>query len=310
MEKNSNFREISLLWREEKKNFVKRSTISAYNLILQNHLLPCFGEMNDITEEIVQNFVIKKLQSGLSQKSVKDFLIVLKMIVRHGAKKGLMKHPDWDIKYPTDQTTHKLPILSIKHQKELMNHITKNFTFRNLGILLCLHTGMRIGEVCALKWEDIDIKQGLISVNKTLERIYIVDDEKKQTELVISTPKTKNALREIPMTKDLIKIISPLKKIVNSNFYVLTNEEKPTEPRTYRNYYKKLLISLDIPLIKFHGLRHSFATRCIESKCDYKTVSIILGHADISTTLNLYVHPNNEQKKKCIDKMLRSLGNL
>lgn len=81
----------------------------------------------------------------------------------------------------------------------------------------------------------------------------------------------------------------------------------PTEPRTYRNYYKKLLAKLDIPPIKFHGLRHSFATRCIESHCDYKTVSVILGHSNISTTLNLYVHPNYEQKKKCIDKMLKSL---
>lgn len=89
--------------------------------------------------------------------------------------------------------------------------------------------------------------------------------------------------------------------------YVLTNDAEPTEPRTYRNYYKRLLDKLGIPPIKFHGLRHSFATRCIESKCDYKTVSVILGHSNISTTLNLYVHPNYEQKKRCIDKMFRSI---
>lgn len=310
MEIFSNFREIAASWEKEKKLYVKRSTLSAYLLILQNHLLPFFGEMNEIIEDKVQEFVIDKLHSGLSQKSVRDFIIVLKMIVRYGAKKGVMKHPDWDIKYPTEHKMHKLPILSLKDQKKLMNHIMENFTFRNFGILLCLHTGMRIGEICALKWEDIDIKQGLISVNKTLERIYTIEDNKKQTELFISTPKTKNACREIPMTKDLIKIFTPLKKVVTPDFYVLTNEKKPTEPRTYRNYYKNLLFSLEIPPIKFHGLRHSFATRCIESKCDYKTVSVILGHSDISTTLNLYVHPNNEQKKKCIDKMIKSLGNI
>ena len=88
---------------------------------------------------------------------------------------------------------------------------------------------------------------------------------------------------------------------------VLTNESSPTEPRTYRNYYKSVLLNLKIPLLKFHGLRHSFATRCIESQCDYKTVSVILGHANISTTLNLYVHPNLEQKKRCIDKMTKLL---
>ncbi len=94
---------------------------------------------------------------------------------------------------------------------------------------------------------------------------------------------------------------------MNGNYYILTNEEKPTEPRTYRNYYKRLMKDLNIPELKFHGLRHSFATRCIESNCDYKTVSVILGHSNISTTLDLYVHPNMEQKKKCIDRMFKGL---
>jgi integrase len=112
------------------------------------------------------------------------------------------------------------------------------------------------------------------------------------------------------MTKDLLKVLKPLKAIVNGEYYVLTNDANPTEPRTYRNFYKQLLRKLDIPVLKFHGLRHSFATRCIESQCDYKTVSVILGHANISTTLNLYVHPNLEQKKRCLDKMSKALGKL
>ena len=109
------------------------------------------------------------------------------------------------------------------------------------------------------------------------------------------------------MNKELLKMLRPLKKIVHGKFYVLTNEEKPTEPRTYRNYYKRMMEQLNIPPLKFHGLRHSFATRCIESNCDYKTVSVILGHSDITTTLNLYVHPNMEQKKRCIDKVFKSI---
>ena len=109
------------------------------------------------------------------------------------------------------------------------------------------------------------------------------------------------------MNKELLKMLRPLKKIVNGKFHVLTNEEKPTEPRTYRNYYKRMMEQLNIPPLKFHGLRHSFATRCIESNCDYKTVSVILGHSDITTTLNLYVHPNMEQKKRCIDKVFKSI---
>ena len=114
--------------------------------------------------------------------------------------------------------------------------------------------------------------------------------------------------KEIPMSKELLAMIKPLKKVLNDDFYVLTNNERPTEPRTYRNYYNNLMVKLNIPKLKYHGLRHSFATRCIEAGCDYKTVSVLLGHSNISTTLDLYVHPNIEQKKRCITKMFKSLG--
>lgn len=303
-----NFREISVLWKEEKQMYVKLSTISAYAIILENHLLPAFGDRSKVIEEAnVQAFVFDKLNAGLSQKTVKDFLIVLKMVYRYGVKIGAFAHCDWDIKYPISQERTGIEVLSIANQRKLISFLSENFTFRNLGILLCLHTGMRIGEVCALKWEDIDIAQGIINVKRTIERIYIIENGERRTELIISTPKTQNSIREIPLSKELIKVIKPLKKVVNNSFYVLTNESKPTEPRTYRNYYKSVLQNLKIPLLKFHGLRHSFATRCIESQCDYKTVSVILGHANISTTLNLYVHPNLEQKKRCIDKMTKLL---
>lgn len=291
----------------EKRNYVKRSTMSAYLLTLENHLLPVFGSSVSIDEREVQHFVISKLNSGLSQKSVRDMIIILKMIVRYGSKHGYFKHPDWDIKYPIDHESKALPIFTLSNQRKLMTHISSNFTFRNLGILICLHTGMRIGEICALRWSDIDTMQGIITVNKTIERLYVVENAKRHTELVISTPKTRNSNRDIPMTRELIKLIKPLKGIVNDNYFVLTNDITPTEPRTYRNYYKKLLDSLDLPLLKFHGLRHSFATRCIESQCDYKTVSVLLGHANITTTLNLYVHPNLDQKKRCVDRMFRTL---
>ena len=99
-----------------------------------------------------------------------------------------------------------------------------------------------------------------------------------------------------------------MKKVVNDDYYILTNDERPTEPRTYRNYYKKLMDKLEIPKLKYHGLRHSFAPRCIEVGCDYKTVSVLLGHSNISTALDLYVHPNMEQKKRCIAKVFKSLG--
>ena len=298
-------KEIADIWKEDKRQYVKQSTMAVYLLSLKNHLLPFFGGKMEVTEDEVQAFALEKLNHGLSQKSIKDMLIVLKMVVRFGEKQGWLNHVEWKVKFPANQPKATLPILTKTHQKKLMDYLKDNFTFPNLGILVCLSTGLRIGEVCALKWSDINMDTGLLHVNRTIERIYIVDSDKPHTEIVINTPKTKNSLRDIPLSKELVRIFKSLMKVVNKDYYVLTNNTKPTEPRTYRNYFNKLLKQLDIPRLKFHGLRHSFATRCIESHCDYKTVSVLLGHADISTTLNLYVHPNEEQKRSCIDKMMR-----
>lgn len=300
-------REIAAAWKEYKRPYVKQSTMAAYVLILENHILPTFGEDNTIPEHSVQAFVLHKIESGLSTKSVKDILIVLKMVMKFGVKKEWMTYYEWDIKYPPSSENKVLEVLSVTNHRKILNHIQSHFTFMGLGIYISLSTGLRIGEICALKWSDINVTDGILTVNRTIERIYIIEGEKKHTELVINTPKTKNSCREIPMNKELLGMLKPLKKVVNDDYYILTNDERPIEPRTYRNYYKRLMEKLDIPKLKYHGLRHSFATRCIEVGCDYKTVSVLLGHSNISTTLNLYVHPNMEQKKRCIDKVFKSL---
>lgn len=305
---NKTIREIAEAWKEYKRPYVKQSTMAAYVLILENHVLPEFGDNDSLHEHDVQAFVLKKIERGLSVKSVKDILIVLKMVMKFGVKNEWMTHYEWDIKYPANNQPKELEVLSVANHKKILDYVQHNFTFMSLGIYISLSTGLRIGEICALKWSDINVADGTITVQRTIERIYVVEGDKKHTQLVINTPKTVNSCREIPMSKELLAMVKPMKKVVNGDFYVLTNEDKPTEPRTYRNYYNRLMEKLDIPKLKYHGLRHSFATRCIEAGCDYKTVSVLLGHSNISTTLNLYVHPNMEQKKRCINKMLKSLG--
>ena len=306
--KQKTIREIAVAWKEYKRPYVKQSTMAAYVLILENHIIPYFGDSDSLHEKEVQAFVLQKLEKGLSIKSVKDIMIVLKMMMKFGVKNEWMDYYEWDIKYPTISTNKELEVLSVANHKKVLNHIQNHFSFSGLGIYISLCTGLRIGEVCALKWSDINTMDGTITVNRTIERIYIIDGTQKHTELVINTPKTQNSCREIPMTKELLAMMKPLKKVVNDDFYILTNAEYPTEPRTYRNYYTKLMEKLGIPKLKYHGLRHSFATRCIEAGCDYKTVSVLLGHSNISTTLDLYVHPNMEQKKRCIAKVFKSLG--
>jgi integrase len=307
MNQQKTISEITALWKTDKKQYVKRSSFSAYMLLLENHLLPAFGNKYEVDETEVQAFVFRKLEQGLSQKTIKDILIVLKMILKFGAKNKWVQYHQLDIQFPTERIKQNIEVLSRANQKRMMQYIQEHFTFRNLGMYICLCSGMRIGEICALTWDDIDTENGIVYIRRTIQRIYTIDGDVRKTEIILDTPKTKNSIREVPMNRDLLKMLKPIKKIVNPSFFVLTNDAKPTEPRTYRTYYKNFLRTLGMPELKFHGLRHSFATRCIESKCDYKTVSVLLGHSNISTTLNLYVHPNLEQKKKAIDQMFKGL---
>ncbi|MGN1375060.1 MAG: tyrosine-type recombinase/integrase [Prevotella sp.] len=292
-------------WRRMKEMLVKESTLSTYSTNTEKHILPVFGNKESISEAEVQQFVFDLIDKGLNIKTVKDILLILRMIVNHGIRMGCMTWSDWNIKLPRPEEKNTIKVFSIEQQKMLMEHLKSHFSFRNLGLYICLCTGIRIGEICALKWDDIHLDSRIIMINRTIERVYIIDKDKKYTKIIIGSPKTGTSRREIPISTELIKILKPIMTLINGNYYVLTNNENPIEPRIYRRHYINTLKLLKLPNIKFHGLRHTFATRCIESNCDYKTVSSILGHANISTTLNLYVHPDIGQKRKCIDKMLK-----
>ena len=189
-------REISVAWKEYKQPYVKQSTMAAYVLILENHILPNFGESDTLHEQAVQEFVLQKIENGLNVKSVKDILIVLKMVMKFGVKNEWMDYQEWDIKYPSSSTTKELEVLSVANHKKILNHIQSHFSFAGLGIYISLCTGLRIGEVCALKWSDINVSEGTITVNRTIERIYIINGTEKYTELVINTPKTQNSCRK------------------------------------------------------------------------------------------------------------------
>lgn len=305
MNKKKTFQDVSKIWCDAKRPIVKHSTMCAYLLTLQTHLLPWFGTMETIAECDVQQFVIDKCASGLARKTVRDMVAVLKSIVKYGNKHGIFHFEEWEIEYPTDTENKLLPTLSLNHQRILMNHLIEQPTQQNIGVLLALCTGMRIGEVCALQWEDVDFTQRIITVRHTVGRIY--NCELKTTERIHTSPKTKNSCREIPISKQLFQSLKTVRKQSQSPYVVGTSTQSK-EPRSYRDYFSRLLKRLNIPHLVFHGLRHTFATRCIESQCDYKTVSVILGHSNVATTLNLYMHPNLSQKKKCIDRMSKFLG--
>lgn len=305
MQEKSTFRQIAELWKENRRKVVKHSTYCAYSLIIKTHLLPTFGDSVLITETKVQEFVFEKIESGLSVKTVHDIVAVLKSIGKYGAKHSLCAIPSWDIEYPTVAKSKPLPILSIHDHKRLLGIISNSPTTQNIGVLIALCCGLRIGEVCALQWENVDMKNRKITVAFTAGRIY--NCETKATEQYLSSPKTSTSNREVPISPILYKALCGVRRLQKGDKYVVGDGYKAKEPRTYRETFSRLLKRHGIPQMVFHGLRHTFATRCIESGCDYKTVSEILGHSNVATTLNLYVHPNIDQKKRCIERMNKFL---
>lgn len=304
----STFKRVADAWKEEKRRYVKISSYAAYMQLLNCHILPFMASRDVPDDDTLQLLADKMLYEGIGIKTVKDTLLVFKMIIHYGSKTKAWGPVDTRVHYPTQREVQKMPpVMDKNYQHKLLDYLRTHISFRNLGIFLCLHSGLRIGEVCGLRWKDLDIQENVIHVNKTVQRIFLRDGVEQLYFLSIDSPKSASSRRDIPISAELLKIIRPLRKITVDNYFVLSNAPMPIEPRNYREYYKRLLRELDIPQVRFHALRHSFATRCIESKCDYKTVSAILGHASITTTMDLYVHPGFEEKKRCIEKMSRGM---
>lgn len=300
--KTITFKELCIDWLERRKSRIKESTYSIYLSHLDNHIIPCLGEFKcgSLTEQDIENTVAKWMEN-LSQKTVKDIVMILKSCIKYGKKCGYIDFNDVEITYSSRRQGKRIKSYSVDEQSLIVNAVLSDLNCKSIGILITLYTGIRIGELCALKWSDIDLKNRTINISKTLQRVYLKDNAGiGYTKISISTPKTFSSIREIPISSDLITVMEKLHNKAE-DAYVLTSNDKYMEPRTYRNYYNKFIKGLNINCLNFHSLRHTFATDCIESGADYKTVSELLGHSTVNMTLNLYVHPSMEQKRKCVE---------
>lgn len=295
-------------WLLEKKDYIKESTYANYSNNIFNHIIPKLGNyyLNELNHKVIQDFLLelskngrKDNNGGLAEKTIKDITIIIKGSIKKGINEDKIKYIELTFNYPKDNKENKLYVLTKREQNKITNYVLENINSRNIGLLISLYSGIRIGELCALKWEDVDFKKNCLTINKTIQRVYIKDKNKNISKVIITTPKTKNANREIPINKDFLEILKKVKS--DKKHYILTGNEKYIEPRTYRKYFNKVLDELKIKHFNFHSLRHTFATNCISLGVDYKTVSELLGHANVNITLNLYVHPRYSQKKKCID---------
>lgn len=302
-------------WLSYKKDYIKESTYANYSNIISNHIAPDLGKyyLQEINNKIIQEFLLNKYKTGrlnnsggLSNKTIKDIVAVIKSSLKFAMKEELIPSFNLDFIYPKVNTKDKIYTISKQDQYKLTKYILENQTIKNLGILLTLYSGIRIGELCALQWKDIDFKNNILHINKTLQRVYIKDKQINNSKVIITNPKTHNAEREIPLNKEFAKELNKFK--TNPDDYILSCSKKWVEPRTYRRFFERVLIKSKVEKINFHGLRHTFATNCIKLGVDYKTVSELLGHATVNITLNLYVHPQMSQKKKCIDLICKNFS--
>ena len=285
-------------WMEVIKFRVKQSTLANYLGKAETHILPAFGDIQacELDVSCVQQFIAKKLNSGLSSNYVADIVILLKSVMKFAVNRYNIRNRIADVIMPKKKKAEVL-LLSKSQQNSLQKYLCANQNLTSLGVALSLFTGLRIGELCALKWADIDLSNRTISVSKTIQRISVQGG----TQLVITEPKSISSVREIPIPDCILPILR--KFCSKGDFYILSSTEKPVEPRTMQYRFQSLLKKAKLPSIHFHALRHMFATNCVELGFDVKSLSEILGHSGVEITLNRYVHSSLERKKAFMKKL-------
>lgn len=296
--------DVLLSYAQSKRPYLKESTHARYMNLIENCIKNDIGKAKYslLTNKIIQEYCDKKITQGISIIVVKEIILLIKLAIKRNAKINGVPPLFIDLDLPSIKSKKKVQIISRPEQKLIFTSILQGDRKKYAGIILSLLTGMRIGEICALKWTDIDMKKRVIVVNKTLQRICYKGSKSK---IIITMPKTLNSNREIPISNSLYDFLQSIKP-ANRDVYYLTSKDKPTEPRNYRKIYQTFLKKLKLDQTSFHALRHTFATRLIENKVDIKTVSELLGHASVNITISIYVHSEFNTKRKAV----KTLDNL
>ena len=307
--KQISFEKMAGKWLNSKEHKIKESTRVKYKNLLPSYIIPYFRKVDDlksITHEMIEDFVKELLTTGgknrmgLSEKTVADIISIMRMIEKYAALHGVEMH-SFCSNIIIKQRATTLNVLSVQEEGCLFKYLEANMDYRNFGIYLCLFTGIRIGELCALTWTDISLKEKLLNVHSTMQRIQKDSPSSNtKTHIMITSPKSNSSIRKIPLSDEVLKIL--IDRFDGSTGFVLTGKcDKYIEPRAMEYYFKKVCKACDIRTVNFHTLRHTFATRCVEAGCDVKSLSEILGHSTVNLTMNRYIHPSMDLKRKSIE---------
>jgi integrase len=290
-------------WLSHVQLTAKESSFTKYDRTVRQHVLPYVGgmEISRIDSTVVERFIGKLLtegrldgSGGLAPKTVQDILVVLKSIFKHA--KICCSFDDIVLK----KEDKEMRVLSQQEQDVLVQHLLQNTDAKSIGVFLSLSTGIRIGELCALRWQDIDLKEKVLHARHTLQRIPNASGGTK-TKLIMTAPKSRASIRDIPLPDFLVKTLAKLEQAGGD--YLLSGTDRPLEPRTVQYFFKRCLAACKITDTNFHALRHTFATRAVETSFELKSLSEILGHSNVNITLNKYVHSSFDLKRSCMEKM-------
>lgn len=306
---NYKFDDVSAEWLENSSTGFKESTYIRYRTLIKRYLTPAFDQLSlvEITGERVCGFCKdlekhgKKDGTGLSPKTISDILSVLRRILRYAQDQSISVDVTvFNVK--VRQTQKSLEILSLSEQVILQEYLENHPDPLNLGILLCMYTGIRIGELCALTWGKISFSNKTICICQTMQRIQKRTLENTKTHIIIDTPKSKSANRTIPISGALLKILDsyPLDK---TGYFLSGSSSEAIEPRRVQYRFHKILEECGVDRKNFHVLRHTVATRCVEANIDIKTLSEILGHSSVNITMNRCVHPSLSLKRDSMEKL-------
>ena len=257
--------------------------------------MPCA----DLSAGRINEFINKKLAGGLSASYVRDIITVFKSMLRYAQEEYGFKLSLKNVVLPKNEKK-QIERISDVQQKRLVAYLKGNMSLTAFGILLSLGMGLRIGELCGLKWEDVDFQHKILHIRRTVQRITSANGNRK-TKIVISTPKSATSFRDLAIPDYLMEYFRTFRN--EADFFILSAFDKPVEPRTMQYRYKKILQAADIENHNYHKLRHTFATNCAEHGFDVKTLSIILGHSTVNLTLNRYVHPDHTHERKLMNSM-------
>lgn len=307
---------------------IKQSTCVSYYGYIYNHIMPddiSQIKLSKLNTDIFQDFFNRKFESGrldgksggLSAKTLRNIRMMLHISLKKAYECNLVEKNFLEYVILPPVRKKEMRVLSVSEQTKLLSELKKgeHNQYYAFGVFLCLAIGIRIGELCGLKWCDIDYENHLMRIRRTVERLPNLDEKSNsKTSIYITSPKSDASIRDIPINDILLNKFDDYKLSVSKNFYkskidtdsfiLCTQSSKPVEPKTIQSFFSKVILSAGISHTNFHALRHTFATRALENGIDFKTLSVLLGHADISTTMNRYAHVLDKQRRDAMNVIL------